>query len=97
MWKEFTREGIIAGRFSSRAGTISAATDKIFVEFTCNDKLLGTEIVVSSKPVLKFSVDGTAPIKRVTLVRNEKETTNSGEPQHQDLRATVHGMKPRRR
>ncbi len=68
--KEFTREGIIEGINARR--TI-AATDKIFVEFTCNDKLLGTEIALSGKPVLKFSIDGTAPIKRVTLVRNEQD------------------------
>jgi hypothetical protein len=67
--KEFTREGIIEGLNARR--TI-AATDKIFVEFTCNGKLLGTEIAVSGKPELKFSIDGTAAIKRVTLVRNEK-------------------------
>lgn len=67
--KEFTREGIIEALNARR--TI-AATDKIFVEFTCNDKLLGTEIAVSGKPTLKCRVDGTAAIKRVTLVRNEK-------------------------
>jgi hypothetical protein len=67
--KEFTREGIIEGLNARR--TI-AATDKIFVEFTCNDKLLGTEIELTGKPVLKFAIDGTAPITRVTLVRNEK-------------------------
>lgn len=67
--KEFTREGIIEGLNARR--TI-AATDKIFVEFTCNGKLLGTEIAVTGKPVLKFSIDGTAAIKRVTLVRNEQ-------------------------
>ncbi|MCX6856760.1 MAG: hypothetical protein NTV80_17865 [Verrucomicrobia bacterium] len=67
--KDFTREGIIEGLNARR--TI-AATDKIFVEFTCNDKLLGTEIALDGKPVLKFAIDGTAAIKRVTLVRNEK-------------------------
>ncbi len=66
--KNFTREGIIEALNARR--TI-AATDKIFVEFTCNDQLLGTEIALSGKPVLKFKVDGTAAIKRVTLVRNE--------------------------
>ncbi len=66
--KEFTREGIIEGLNARR--TI-AATDKIFVEFTCNDHLLGTEIEVRGKPVLSFKVDGTADISRVTLVRNE--------------------------
>lgn len=67
--KEFTREGIIEGLNARR--TI-AATDKIFIEFTCNDKLLGTEIALSGKPVLKFAIEGTAPLKRITLVRNEK-------------------------
>ena len=67
--KDFTREGIIEGLNARR--TI-AATDKIFVEFTCNGKLLGTEIAVTGKPVLQFSIDGTAPITRVTLVRNEQ-------------------------
>lgn len=67
--KDFTREGIIEGLNARR--TI-AATDKIFIEFTCNDKLLGTEIELTGKPVLKFAIDGTAAIKRVTLVRNEK-------------------------
>jgi hypothetical protein len=67
--KDFTREGIIEGLNARR--TI-AATDKIFVEFTCSEKLLGTEIAVTGKPVLKFSIDGTANIKRVTLVRNEQ-------------------------
>lgn len=68
--KDFTREGIIEGLNARR--TI-AATDKIFVEFSCNDKLLGTEIALSSPPVLKFKIDGTAAIKRITLVRNEKD------------------------
>lgn len=67
--KEFTREGIIEGLNARR--TI-AATDKIFVEFTCNDQLLGSEIEVSGMPVLKFKVEGNATVKRVTLVRNEK-------------------------
>jgi hypothetical protein len=67
--KDFTREGIIEGLNARR--TI-AATDKIFVEFSCNDKLLGTEIAVNGKPVLKFKVDGTAALKRITLVRNEQ-------------------------
>ncbi len=68
--KEFTREGIIEGLNARR--TI-AATDKIFVEFSCNDSLMGTEIESSANPMIKFSVDGTAAIKRITLVRNEKD------------------------
>ena len=68
--KEFTREGIIEGLNARR--TI-AATDKIFVEFTCNGQLLGTESASEGKPVLAFKVDGTAAITRVTLVRNEQD------------------------
>jgi hypothetical protein len=68
--KDFTREGIIEGLNARR--TI-AATDKIFVEFSCNDSLMGTEIESSAKPVIKFSVDGTATLKRITLIRNEKD------------------------
>jgi hypothetical protein len=67
--KEFTREGIIEGLNARR--TI-AATDKIFVEFSCNDHLLGTEIEVGGKPSMVLKVDGTAPISRITLVRNEQ-------------------------
>lgn len=67
--KDFTREGILEGINARR--TI-AATDKIFVEFTCNGKLLGTEFEVQGSPTMTFSVDGTAAIKRVTLVRNEQ-------------------------
>jgi len=67
--KDFTREGILEGINARR--TI-AATDKIFVEFSCNDHLMGTEIALSGKPVLKCSIEGTAQITRVTLVRNEQ-------------------------
>ncbi|MBI2478740.1 MAG: hypothetical protein HYV60_08940 [Planctomycetia bacterium] len=67
--KEFTREGIIEGLNARR--TI-AATDKIFVEFTCNGHLLGTEIEVKGRPTLAWKIDGTADISQVTLVRNEE-------------------------
>ena len=68
--KDFTREGIIEGLNARR--TI-AATDKVFVEFTCNGHLMGTEIELAGKPYLAWKVDGTADVKRVTLVRNEKD------------------------
>lgn len=67
--KEFTREGIIEGLNARR--TI-AATDKIFVQFTANGHLLGTEIEVQGKPVLAWQIEGTADIAQVTLVRNEQ-------------------------
>lgn len=68
--RDFTREGIIEGLNARR--TI-AATDKIFVQFTCNDHLLGTEIEITGKPQLAWKIEGTAEISRVTLVRNEED------------------------
>jgi hypothetical protein len=38
----------------------------------CNNQLLGSELTLSDKPVLKFAIGGTARIQRVTLVRNVK-------------------------
>lgn len=67
--KDFTRAGIIEGINARR--TI-AATDKIFVEFTCNDRLLGTEIESTSPPRLAWRIQGTADVSQVTLVRNEQ-------------------------
>jgi len=67
--KEFTREGILEGLKARR--TI-AATDKIYLEFSCEGSLLGTEIETSKKPRLTIRVDGTAPIARVTIIRNEE-------------------------
>lgn len=66
--EEFTREGIIAG-FNARR-TI-AATDKIFIEMSCNGRLMGEVFESKDTPVIELAVDGTAPLKRITLVRNE--------------------------
>ena len=67
--KEFTREGIIEG-FKARRTV--AATDKIYLEFVCNGEPLGSIFETSDAPEFRISVDGTAPLKQVTLVRNEK-------------------------
>ncbi len=66
--KEFTREGIVE---ALKARRTVAATDKIYVEFSCSGHLLGTTYETSEKPTLRIKVDGTAPIARVTVVRNE--------------------------
>jgi len=50
-----------------------AATDKIFMEFSCNGHLMGEEFETSEAPTLEMKVKGTAPITRVTLIRNEKD------------------------
>jgi hypothetical protein len=68
--KDFTREGIIEA-FDNRR-TI-AATDKIYLNFTCNEKPLGSIFETKENAKLWFKVDGTATFKRITIVRNEKD------------------------
>jgi len=65
---EFTRAGIIEGLNARR--TI-AGTDKIFVELSANGQLMGSVFETGDKPELTIAVYGTAPLKRVTIVRNE--------------------------
>lgn len=66
----FDREGILEG-FKARRTV--AATDKIYLEFTCNGELLGTEMATKDDPKLWLRVDGTAPLARVTIIRNEQD------------------------
>ena len=73
--RDFTREGIIEAMHNRR--TI-AATDKIYLNFTCNGKPLGSIFETRENVRLWFKVDGTAPFKRITIVRNEKDWKNFG-------------------
>ena len=66
--EEFTREGIIAG---FKARRTCAATDKIFVELSSGGHLMGEVFEAAGKPTLEIRVQGTAPIQRLTVVRNE--------------------------
>src|SRR6185436_1677184 len=65
-----TRLGIIEG---FKARRTMAATAKIFVEFSCNGQPMGSIFDANVKPEMKITVNGTAPIKRVTIVRNEQD------------------------
>ncbi|MEK0446197.1 MAG: hypothetical protein RLZZ399_1518 [Verrucomicrobiota bacterium] len=67
--EEGSREGIIRGL---QARNSVGATDKIFVEFSCNDRPMGQILESKQPPQLAFRVFGTAPLKRITLVRNEE-------------------------
>ncbi len=66
----FTREGILAGLNARRS---CAATDKIFVELSCGDRPMGEVFEIDGKPELRFRVEGTAPVQRLTVVRNEQD------------------------
>lgn len=68
--KEFTREGILE---AFRARRTVAATDKIHLEFSCNGEPLGSIFETRAAPAFRILVDGTGPLKRVTLVRNEQD------------------------
>jgi hypothetical protein len=68
--RSFTREDLLAGLNARR--TI-AATDKIFMEFSCNGRLLGEIFDTTEKPAMKVSVRGTALLKAVTIIRNEAD------------------------
>ncbi|MCB1225774.1 MAG: hypothetical protein KDK99_08205 [Verrucomicrobiales bacterium] len=68
--EEITREGIIAGFTARRT---CAATDKIFIQLSSGDHLMG-EVFSHTKgePIaLDIHIEGTAPLTRVTVVRNE--------------------------
>jgi hypothetical protein len=68
--EENTRMGLIE---AFKARRTMAATDKIFVEFSCNGQPMGSILESPANPELKYAVNGTAPIKRLTIVRNEKD------------------------
>jgi hypothetical protein len=67
--EDFSREGIIAGLNARRT---CAATDKIFVELSCGQHLMGEVLKIEGKPTLSFRIEGTAAVKRLTIVRNEQ-------------------------
>lgn len=66
--ESFTREGILDGIAERR--TI-AATDKIFLDFTCNGKPMGSMQEYEGQPAFEIRIQGTAAIEKVTIVRNE--------------------------
>ena len=66
--KNFDRSAILDG-MDNRLTV--AATDKIFMEFSCNGKPLGSILESTKKPELTMAIDGTADIQKVTVIRNE--------------------------
>lgn len=88
--REFTREGIIEALNARRS---IAATDKIFLEFTCNGHLLGSQFELVEKPDLSIAVEGTSVISRVTIVRNELDY-QAFEPGTRTFRQTFRDESP---
>lgn len=67
---KLNREGIIAGLKARRS---VAATDKIFIELSIDGHPMGEIVIAKGKPTLQLAVNATAPLKRVTIVRNEQD------------------------
>ena len=67
--KDFTRSGILEGINARR--TI-AATDRIFIELSCNGHMLGEIFKTADNPALQVAVEGTAPLRAITVIRNEQ-------------------------
>ncbi len=89
--KSFTREGILEGLQNRRT---VAATDKIFMEFSCNGHLLGSIFETSDKPTMKIAVHGTAPLLAVTVVRNEVNYREFTSKDSADFEVTFTDDKP---
>ncbi|MDF1862066.1 MAG: hypothetical protein P1U87_17750 [Verrucomicrobiales bacterium] len=68
--KEFTREALFDAMDVRRT---VAATDKIYMEFSCNDHMMGGIFETEEPVTLTMAVAGTAPLSRITLVRNEED------------------------
>jgi len=66
--RKFDRAGVLD---AIDARHTVAATDKIFMEFSCNGHMMGEIFTTTDKPKMKIAVHGTAAIKSVTIVRNE--------------------------
>jgi hypothetical protein len=49
-----------------------AATDKILLDFSINDRLMGEDIRVAGKPELKVAVEGTGPVIQIDVIRGGK-------------------------
>ncbi|MEO0444819.1 MAG: hypothetical protein AAF191_01950 [Verrucomicrobiota bacterium] len=67
---DFTRLGLFDAMDARRT---VAATDKIFMEFSCNGHLMGEIFETEEPPTLSMTISGTAPLSRVTLIRNEED------------------------
>ena len=57
---------------SLKARRTYAATDKIFLDFTLGDHLMGEEVAMQGTPEFQVNVEGTAPIARIDVIKDGK-------------------------
>jgi hypothetical protein len=61
---------------SLKARRTYAATDKIFVDFTLGDHLMGEEVSLAGTPEFQVNVEGTAAIARIDVIKDGKFVYN---------------------
>ena len=47
-----------------------AATDKIIVDFTLGEHLMGEEVAIAGTPEFQVNVEGTAPLARIDIIKD---------------------------
>ena len=55
---------------SLRARRTYAATDKILLDFTLGEHLMGEEVIAAGAPEFQISVEGTAPLARIDIIKD---------------------------
>jgi hypothetical protein len=65
--KGIDRASIFDGLRSRRT---YAATDKILMDFSIGDAIMGQETTVAGKPELNVMVEGTGPIAQIDVIKN---------------------------
>jgi hypothetical protein len=65
--KGVDRDSIFEGLKARRT---YAATDRILVDFTLGDTLMGEEAVSAGPPEFSVAVEGTAPLARIDLIKD---------------------------
>ena len=89
--KEFSRKGLFDAM--DQRHTV-AATDKIFMQFACNGHMMGEVFDSSTKPKMEIMVRGTAPLRAVTIIRNEVNVRRIDPKGKADLDATFTDEEP---
>jgi hypothetical protein len=62
---------------SLKARRTYAATDRIFVDFTLGDHLMGEEVTLQGTPEFQVNIEGTGPISRIDVIKDGKFVYNS--------------------
>lgn len=68
---ELTIESVLSAL--KNRNTFATSGTRIQIHFSINDNLMGSDIEISTSPEIEFEVVGTAPLKYVTIVRDNED------------------------